>query len=123
MVVRLREQFRELVRPKRRNVRVRPPVVEHARVSVVVDCNRADFSSEERQRAVQMVLDLQRDRKTQRQTIIQVASKFGMRRQTLHSWVRQVERAAAQLTDVPHTAPIPDAIEIPDPLGTDAEAG
>jgi transposase-like protein len=75
------------------------------RVSVVVDCNRQVFSNEERQRAVQMVLDTQRDRRSQWQTIMQVASKFGMTRPALHSWVRKAERAGAQPTDLTQTTP------------------
>jgi transposase-like protein len=75
------------------------------RVSVVVDCNRQVFSADERQRAVQMVLDTQRDRRSQWQTIMQVASKFGMTRPALHSWVRKAERAGAQPTDLTQTTP------------------
>jgi transposase-like protein len=75
------------------------------RVSVVVDCNRQDFPSEERERAVQMVLDTQRDRRSQWQTILQVASRFGMPRQALHSWVRKAEREAAQQAEIRQTSP------------------
>ena len=71
------------------------------RLSVVVDCHRQSFSEEERERAVRMVLDTQKDRRTQWQTIIQVASQFDMPRPALHSWVRKAERAAAR-GDAPH---------------------
>jgi hypothetical protein len=71
------------------------------RVSIVVDCNRQVFSTEERARAVQMVLDTQRDRRSQWQTIMHVASKFGMPRPALHSWVRKAERSAGQHSDLP----------------------
>jgi transposase-like protein len=73
------------------------------RVSVVVDCNRKDFSPEERQRAVQMVLDTRRDRRTQWQTLTRVASQFGTTRQALHAWVRKAERVAAQQADPSHS--------------------
>jgi hypothetical protein len=63
------------------------------RVSVVVDCNRQVFSADERQRAVQLVLDTQRDRRSRWLTITQIASRFGMTPQALHTWVRKAERA------------------------------
>jgi hypothetical protein len=63
------------------------------RVSVVVDCNRQDFSTDERARAVQLVFDNQRDRRSRWLTITQVASRFGMTPQALHTWVRKAERA------------------------------
>ncbi len=69
------------------------------RVSVVVDCKRKEFSAEERQRAVQLVLDSRRDRRTEWQTMMHVASQIGTTRQALHAWVRKAERAAAQQAD------------------------
>jgi hypothetical protein len=76
------------------------------RVSVVVGCNRRDFSAEDRQRAVQMVLDTQRDRRTQWQTIMNVASQFGMTRPALHAWVRKAERTAALQADPSQARPL-----------------
>ena len=69
------------------------------RVTVVVDCNRQVFSAEERERAVQMVLATQRDRRSQWHTILQVSAQFGMTRPALHSWVRKAEREAALEAD------------------------
>ncbi len=69
------------------------------RVSVVVDCKRKEFSTEERQRAVQLVLDSRRDRRTEWQTMMHVASQIGTTRQALHAWVGKAERAAAQQAD------------------------
>jgi transposase-like protein len=74
------------------------------RVSVVVDCNRRDISAEDRQRAVQMVLDTQRDRRTQWQTIMNVASQFGVTRPALHAWVRRAESSAALQADPSETS-------------------
>ncbi|MDP9332150.1 MAG: methyltransferase domain-containing protein [Actinomycetota bacterium] len=75
------------------------------RVSVMVDCNRQVLSAEERERAVQMVLDTQRDRRSQWHTILEVASRFGVTRQALHSWVRKAERAALQPADLSQRTP------------------
>ncbi|MDP9332302.1 MAG: methyltransferase domain-containing protein [Actinomycetota bacterium] len=75
------------------------------RVSVVVDCNRQVFSKEERERAVQLVLDNQRGRRSRGIQMTLVASRFGMERQALHAWVRKAERAAAQAADLPQTTP------------------
>lgn len=73
------------------------------RVSVVVDCNQQVFSHEERERAVQMVLTTQHDRRTQWRTIMDVAARFGVPRPVLHSWVRKAERETAQRADLPQT--------------------
>jgi transposase-like protein len=75
------------------------------RVSVVVDCDRQDFSTEERERAVQLVLETQRDRGSQWRTIMQVASRLGITQQALHSWVRKAEREDAGQTDFPQSVP------------------
>jgi transposase-like protein len=73
------------------------------RVSVVVDCNRQVFSNEERERAVQMVLATQQDRRSQWQSIMRVASSFEIPRPVLHSWVRKAEREGPQAANLPQS--------------------
>jgi hypothetical protein len=63
------------------------------RVSVVVDCNPQGLSTDDRKRAVQLVLDSRLDRGSRWLTIKQIASTFGTTPQALHTWVRKAERA------------------------------
>ena len=64
------------------------------RVSVVVDCHRQALSPDDRARAVAMVFERQRDRRTQWAEIRKVANEVGTTPQALCVWVRKAERAA-----------------------------
>jgi transposase-like protein len=75
------------------------------RVSVVVDCNRQMFSTKERKRAVQLVLDNQRGRRSQTIQTALVASRLGMTRERLHAWVRKAEREAAHQAELQQSEP------------------
>lgn len=50
------------------------------------------YSSELRERAVRMVLDLQAQHETQWSAIASIAEKIGCTKETLRRWVRQAER-------------------------------
>jgi len=74
----------------------RPQMLDYRhgkRVSVVVDCDRQVLSANERERAVQLVFDDQRDRRSRWLTITQTASRFGVTPQALNTWVRKAERS------------------------------
>ncbi len=66
------------------------------RVTAVIDCNRQHLSTEERDRAVDLVFEQQRDRRTQWAVITRVAADFGTTPQALCVWVRKAERARRQ---------------------------
>jgi transposase-like protein len=51
------------------------------------------LSTDDRKRAVQLVLDSRLDRGSGWLTINQIASNFGTTPQALHTWVRKAERA------------------------------
>jgi transposase-like protein len=99
-------------RRERRDPAVRRDVLTHARVSVVVDCNREDFSPEQRRRAVQKVLDAKRDPKAQWLPIAIVASELGVKRHALSAWVRKAEQAAAQQAGTPEIGNAPAESEL-----------
>ena len=63
------------------------------RVSVVVDCDRQVLPANERERAVQLVFENQRDRRSRWLTITETASRFGVTPQALNTWVRKAERS------------------------------
>jgi hypothetical protein len=64
------------------------------RASVVVECN-AGIEPDGRDRAVQRVLERQRERRTQWILIVETAAEFGLTPQALAVWVRRAERLRA----------------------------
>ncbi len=50
------------------------------------------YSPEVRERAVRMVLEQQKEHRSQWATIVSISSKIGCTEETLRRWVRQAER-------------------------------
>ena len=81
---------------KQRGLAEEPQMLDYRqgkRVSVVVDCDRQGLPANERARAVQLVFDNQRDRRSRWLTITQTAAQFGVTPQALNTWVRKAERS------------------------------
>lgn len=51
------------------------------------------YSPEVRERAVQMVLEHQKDHSSRWAATVSIAAKIGCKAKTLHSWLQQAERA------------------------------